>query len=494
MPDSIVLYMTHSKFSLLLCTVALAVLFSCSQQKEISAPAPLFPVPTDRQLAWHELEQYAFIHFTTNTFTGLEWGYGDESPGIFNPSELDAEQWVKIIKEAGLKGLILTAKHHDGFCLWPSQFTDHTIKASPYKNGKGDLVKEVWEACKKHDIKFGVYLSPWDRNRADYGEASYVEYYRNQLKELFANYGPVFEMWFDGANGGDGYYGGKRERRRIDGATYYDWPTTLAMIREMEPEVIMFSDAGPDIRWCGNEKGYVGETNWNTIDNDTLYAGKPGLNKLLNSGSEGGKDWIPAEVDVSIRPGWFYHKEEDAKVKSSEELFDIYLSSVGRGSNLLINIPPDRRGLIHEIDEASLRGWKKMLDEAFKNNLSEGAIAIAGSFRGNSKQFSADKLIDGNKETYWATDDDVTAESFEIAFSNVKKVSYVTLKEYIKLGQRVRSFSIDAWQNDSWQEIANGTTIGYLRIVKIDPVETIRIRVNILDARACPVLSEVAIY
>ncbi|HEX7583954.1 MAG TPA: alpha-L-fucosidase, partial [Prolixibacteraceae bacterium] len=291
----------------------LSFVFLCSLfvfsacQNVVPPPAPVLPVPTDRQLAWHEMEQYAFVHFTTNTFTDKEWGFGDESESVFNPTAMDVTQWTKTIKAAGLKGLVLTCKHHDGFCLWPSKYTEHSVKNSPYKNGKGNVVEEVEKACRAEGLKFGVYLSPWDRNRADYGSPSYVEYYRNQLKELFAAHSPVFEMWFDGANGGDGYYGGAKEKRKIDGKTYYDWPTTLKMVRDMEPNVIFFSDAGPDIRWCGNEEGHVSQTNWNTITPDTLYAGKSDIQELLNTGEENGTSWIPAEVDVSIRPGWFYH-------------------------------------------------------------------------------------------------------------------------------------------------------------------------------------------
>ena len=324
-----------SFFSLLLLSISI-LLPACKQS--VPPPSPVFPVPTDRQLAWHEMEQYAFVHFTTNTFTDKEWGYGDESESVFNPSAMDVKQWTKTFKAAGLKGLVLTCKHHDGFCLWPSQYTEHSVKNSPYKQGKGDVVTEVEKACRADGLKFGVYLSPWDRNRADYGSPSYIEYYRNQLKELFPAHSPIFEMWFDGANGGDGFYGGTKEKRKIDGKTYYNWPKTLKLVRGMEPNVIFFSDAGPDIRWCGNERGFISETNWNTITADSLYAGKSGIENLLNTGSENGKNWIPAEVDVSIRPGWFYHASEDSKVKTPEQLFDIYLSSVGRGANLILNI------------------------------------------------------------------------------------------------------------------------------------------------------------
>jgi alpha-L-fucosidase len=331
-----------------------AVISLPSCVKEVSPPEAVFPVPSERQLAWHELEQYAFICYTVNNFTDKEWGYGDESPSVFNPSELDAEQWASTVKAAGLKGIILTCKHHDGFCLWPSQYTEHSVKNSPYRDGKGDVVKEVSDACRKYGLKFGVYLSPWDRNHARYGEPEYITCFRNQLTELLSNYGEVVEVWFDGANGGDGYYGGAREVRKIDNRTYYDWPNTHALVRKLAPKAVMFSDAGPDIRWCGNERGYAGATNWCMIDIDTIYPGKPGINDILNSGSETGTSWIPAEVDVSIRPGWFYHASEDGKVRTPENLLKLYLESVGRGANLLLNLPPDTRGLIHENDVKAL--------------------------------------------------------------------------------------------------------------------------------------------
>lgn len=459
-----------------------------------SAPAPILPVPSPRQMEWHEMEMNAFIHFTTNTFTDKEWGYGDESPSIFNPTSLDANQWATTLKQAGFKTMILTCKHHDGFCLWPSQYTDHSVKASPYKGGKGDIVKEASDAARKSGLKFGVYLSPWDRNRADYGTPSYITYYRNQLKELFTQYGPVFEMWFDGANGGDGYYGGAREARKINGSTYYDWPSTLAMIQKMQPGVIFFSDAGPGVRWVGNESGVAGTTNWNMISVDTLFAGKPGIEKLLNTGSENGNKWIPAEVDVSIRPGWFYHASEDDKVKSGKRLFEIYLTSVGRGSTLLLNIPPDRRGLFHENDVAALREFRKILDAAFKTNLATGASVKASAYRGQSSLYAPSRMLDNNKETYWATDDGQTSASIELDFRKEIPVRYLLLQEYIKLGQRVKSFTVEAWKNGEWVQVAKETTIGYKRILAFDQLKTARIRINIEDARACPLISNLAVY
>lgn len=458
------------------------------------APKPVLPVPSAAQLQWHEMEMNAFIHFTTNTFTDKEWGYGDESPSIFNPTRLNTAQWAKVLKETGFKTMILTCKHHDGFCLWPSAYTDHSVKGSPYKNGKGDIVKEASDAARKSGLKFGVYLSPWDRNRADYGTPSYITYYRNQLKELFTKYGPIFEMWFDGANGGDGYYGGAKERRRINGATYYDWPTTLQLVRSMQPNVIFFSDAGPGVRWVGNENGVAGSTNWNPIYADTLYAGKGGIEHILNTGSPDGNKWIPAEVDVSIRPGWFYHEKEDEKVKTPEKLFDIYLTSVGRGSTLLLNIPPDRRGQFHENDVKALAGFKAMLKKEFGKNLALKAAVTASNTRAKSKKFAATNITDGNKETYWATDDELNNGSLEISLAKPVSVKYILLQEYIRLGQRVKSFTVEAWKDGAWKKITEGTTIGYKRILKFDPVETSKIRVNITDAKACPVISNIELY
>jgi alpha-L-fucosidase len=467
--------------------LSIAFFFSCSDQTQPAAP--LTPTPSASQLAWHEMELNAFVHFTTNTFTDKEWGYGDEKPEIFNPTEFNADQWITTFKDAGFKGVILTCKHHDGFCLWPSQYTEHSVKSSPFKK---DVVKEVSEACKRHGLKFGIYVSPWDRNHKDYGSPAYVEYYRNQLTELFTNYGPVFEMWFDGANGGDGFYGGANEKRSINGKTYYDWPATLDMVRKLEPEVIFFSDAGPGVRWVGNERGIAGETNWNTIAPDTLYAGKAGIEELLNTGSENGSQWIPAEVDVSIRPGWFYHSREDSLVKTPEKLFHIYLTSVGRGSTLLLNIPPDRRGLIHENDVKALKEWRALLEREFKINLAEDVEVKASAERGS--QFSAAKVNDNNKETYWTTADDVTTGSLEINFDEEKEVKYVMIQEYIRLGQRVKAFTIEAWKENAWQKVTEGTTIGYKRILKVDPVQTERIRINITDSKACPVISNVEIF
>jgi alpha-L-fucosidase len=473
------------------CSVILLVLVCACNSRKSVPPPPLLPVPAENQLAWHKMEMNAFVHFSINTFTDKEWGYGDEDPKVFNPTAFDANQWTSTFKEAGFKGVILTCKHHDGFCLWPSKYTEHSVTNSDWKDGHGDVVRAVAEACKRQGLAFGIYVSPWDRNHQDYGTSMYVEYYRNQLNELFSNYGPFFEMWFDGANGGDGYYGGKREKRSINGATYYDWPQTIDMVRKMEPAIIFFSDAGPVVRWVGNEKGIAGETNWNMISPDTLYAGKGGIETLLNTGSENGTSWIPAEVDVSIRPGWFYHKNEDAKVKTGKQLFEIYLTSVGRGSTLLLNVPPDRRGLIHENDQAALVSFRVMLDSCFRTDLAMKAKANASSTRSG---YAEANLNDGRQETFWSTDDPVTTASVEFTLENEALVSFILLQEYIQLGQRVKEFSVESSYGNQWKEIARGTTIGYKRILRVNPIRTNRIRVNFLSARACLAISTVGIY
>ncbi len=467
---------------------------SCQKESKVTPPEPIGPIPSEEQLAWHKMELNAFIHFTINTFTDKEWGYGDESPELFNPSSFNADQWMQTLKDAGFKGVILTAKHHDGFALWPSAHTEHSIKNSPFQSGNGDIVRSVSESAATHGLKFGVYLSPWDRNRSDYGEPSYVEYYRNQLKELFTGYGPIFEMWFDGANGGDGYYGGARDTRTIDRRNYYDWPTTLKMVDSIQPKVLFFSDAGPDLRWVGNERGIGGRTNWNTITPDTLYAGKSGIENLLQRGTPGGSHWIPAEVDVSIRPGWFYHKAEDTLVRSPENLFQLYLTSVGRGSTLLLNIPPDTRGLFHENDVEALQGFRKILDSVFQHNLAKTSKVSASTFRGNDIRFSPVNLTDGEEDSYWTTDEGITTASFQIELDSIQKLNYLVLQEHIQLGQRVVAFNVYAWQEDAWKKVGSETTIGYKRILPLNDIQTSKIKVEITAALGCPVISNAEVY
>jgi len=450
------------------------------------------PLPTDRQLRWHEMEFYGFLHFTVNTFTDKEWGYGDEDPKVFNPTDFDADQIVSTAKAAGMKGLILTAKHHDGFCLWPSKYTEHSVKNSSWRNGKGDVVKEISQACKRHRIKFGVYLSPWDRNHKDYARPEYITYYRNQLRELLTNYGDIFTVWFDGANGGDGYYGGARETRKIDNRTFYDWPNTWKIVRELMPNAVMFSDAGPDFRWVGNESGFAGDPCWATLNSAGRYPG--GSSEGLNSGERPGDSWIPAECDVSIRPGWFYHAKEDAKVKSSEQLLDIYYKSVGRGACLNLNLPPDRRGRIHENDVKSLLEFRRILDATFAKNLAKGARLTASNIRGKSSKFSPKNLLDSDRYSCWATDDGQTTPELTLDLGKPVTFNVVSLREALPLGQRVDAFVLEAHGQGGWEEFTRGTSIGNRRLIRTKPVTTDQVRLRVLKGAVSPALSEFGLY
>jgi len=468
------------------------------KQQSVPKPQPYGPIPSPRQRAWHELEYYGFVHFTVNTFTDKEWGYGDEDPAVFNPTAFDARQWAGVARDAGLKGLILTCKHHDGFCLWPSRYTEHSVKNSPWKNGNGDVVREVSEACQEYGLKFGVYLSPWDRNHPAYGTDEYVEYYRNQLRELLTEYGPIFEVWFDGANGGDGYYGGARETRTIDRATYYDWSNTWQIVRELQPDAVMFSDVGPDIRWVGNESGVGSETTWYTFNTEGRYPGygPPGYDHRadLGAGHEDGAHWLPPEVDVSIRPGWFYHASEDEKVKNAASLLKIYYQSVGRGANLLLNIPPDRRGLFHEIDAGNLMAFRKVLDGLYQTDLAPYATLTASNTRGGCPDFGPDNVVDGDPDTYWATDDGVREAALELTYEQPVRFNHVVLQEYIPLGQRIQAWKVEARVGDRWQPLGAGTTVGYKRILPTETVTANRVRVSITKAKACPLLAGVSLY
>lgn len=459
-------------------------------------PAPHGPLPTARQLLWHEMEYYGFVHFTVNTFTDREWGMGDERPSDFTPSAFDADQIARTAREGGMAGLILTAKHHDGFCLWPSKFTEHSVKNSPWKNGAGDVVREMAEACRRQGLKFGVYLSPWDRNHPSYAKPEYIVYYRSQLRELLTNYGDIFTVWFDGANGGDGYYGGARERRRIDNKTYYDWPATWRLVRELQPMAVMFSDGGPDYRWVGNENGIAGDPCWATLDFGKMVR-YPGCGSTgLNSGERPGTHWLPAECDVSIRPGWFYHASEDASVKTPAQLLDIYYKSVGRGACLNLNLPPDRRGILHENDVRSLRDFKRLLDATFARNLIADARINASNIRGGNPQgmFTPRHLADGKRDTYWATDDGVTTPELIVEFPRETTFNVVDLREHLPLGQRIDAFAIDYWKDERWQPFAAGTSIGNRRLLRAAPVTTTRARVRITQAPVAPALSELGFY
>jgi alpha-L-fucosidase len=469
----------------------IVLVYSCGN---VEPPKPVLPLPSERQLAWHELEFYAFVHFNMNTFTDMEWGFGNESPELFNPSELDCRQWARVCKDAGMKGIIITAKHHDGFCLWPSAYTEHSVKNSPWKNGEGDVVRELADACKEYGLKFGVYLSPWDRNHADYGKPEYLDYFRNQLRELLTNYGEVFEVWFDGANGGNGWYGGANETRKIDNKTYYDWENTWNIVRELQPNACMFSDAGPDIRWVGNEEGWARETNWCMLNKDSVAPGVVSNLEWLRSGHENGTHWLPAEVDVSIRPGWYYHKFEDHQVKTLPHLLDIYYHSIGRNASLLINFPVDTRGLIHEKDAEQILKLAEAIKSDFAVNLVEGKKVTSTNTRGNSKKYQAKNVIDNTPETYWATDDSVIKSSITIDFDTPTEFNRFLVQEDIRFGQRVKEFALEALVENEWKQIAAQTTIGRKRILRFPNVTASQLRLNIIDSKASPVISNIGVY
>ncbi|WP_163382872.1 alpha-L-fucosidase [Cyclobacterium jeungdonense] len=457
-------------------------------------PEPVLPVPHERQLVWQDMEFYAFAHFNMNTFTNMEWGMGDEDPALFNPTDFDPSQWARICKAAGMKGIILTAKHHDGFCLWPTATTDHSVKNAAWKEGKGDIIREVSDAFRAEGLKFGVYLSPWDRNHPDYGKPEYITVFREQLRELLTNYGEIFEVWFDGANGGTGYYGGANEERRVDKRNYYDWDTTYELIRELQPNAVIFGDAGPDVRWVGNEHGYAYETTWSNLMRDSIYGGMPEYAEKYSSGQENGTHWVPAEADVSIRPGWYYHPYEDHKVKSLPQLLDIYYRSIGRNSSLLLNFPVDKRGKIHENDEAQLMKLVDKIREDFSSPLPlENARLSASSTHGQG--FNVENTMSEENNLYWAAEEGTTNATIQVDFDEPVRFNRFLVQEYIALGQRIKSFELNIKAADgTWQNLASGTTVGYKRILRLPEAETTAIRFVITDAKASPTIQHMAFF
>jgi alpha-L-fucosidase len=476
------------KFLLFIC-------FPILLSAQVTPPKPCGPVPSQRQLAWRDIGFYAFVHFTTNTFRNVEWGYGDASPNDFNPEKLNCEQWVKTFKSAGMKGVIITAKHHDGFCLWPSKLTDYSVKNSKWRNGQGDVVRELSLAAHKYGLQMGVYLSPWDRHEERYGTPAYLDYYRGQLHELLSNYGPIFEIWQDGANGGDGYYGGKKEKRIIDSKTYYEWAVTDSLIRQLQPNACIFGDGGPDTRWCGTESGYVGDPNWCLITKNNYAPGHADPNNLQH-GEEQGSDWVPAEVDVSIRPGWFYHDTENDKIKTVQQLLDIFYNSIGRGSNLILNVPADKDGLLHANDVERLQEFGDALQKEFQNNLNSQIASVkASNVRGNSRRYAARKVIDASNNTYWATNDRIHQASLTFKFKKSIILNRFYVREYIQLGQRVKAFKLELQNaNGDWEQIATASTIGNKRILRFNDIETKTLRFTITDCKACPVISDIRFY
>jgi len=465
-----------------------------SEKEIITKAANVTPSP--RQLRWQKLELTTFFHFGVNTFTDREWGDGKEDPRIFNPDKLDAKQWIKTIKEAGFKQVIITAKHHDGFCLWPSKYTSHSVKSSPWKNGKGDVVKEVADACRQLGIGFGVYLSPWDRNAPMYGTPEYNDYFINQLTELLTQYGRVDEVWFDGANG-EGPNGKKQ---------VYDFNRWYSHIRKLQPAATI-AIMGPDVRWVGTESGYGREMEWSVIpaDDNMMQKIADGSQKdvaYAPTGDKMGKDlgsrdkirnakglvWYPAETDVSIRPGWFYHTREDSEVKTPEKLLDIYFSSVGFNSVLLLNIPPDKRGLLADSDVENLRGFRELLDRTFRTNLAGGA-AIRSANGINTKA-----LLDGKGDTYFTTEAKDTTTTIELILPAAKTFDVVSLQENIAIGQRIESFVLEYKDGTEWKQLAKGSTVGYKRLLRFKEITAKELRLRILSSRLNPTLSELGLY
>lgn len=439
-----------------LFVIVCALVLSTAGRAE-TPPAPFPPVPTPEQLAWQHMELTMFIHFGVNTFSDREWGTGKEAEQSFNPTALDCRQWARTAKAAGFKLLILTAKHHDGFCLWPTKLTEHCVRNAPWKNGQGDVVREFVDACRAEGLKVGLYLSPWDRNNPKYGSDAYNDYFVGQLTELLTGYGPVDEMWFDGACG-EGPNGKKQ---------VYDWPRYIASIRKLAPHALM-AISGPDIRWVGNESGVarLGE-------------------KSAQRGSQ--PRWYPAECDVSIRPGWFYHAHEDAKVKSLAKLMEIYFASAGRNSSLLLNVPPDRRGLLADPDVQRLQEFGDAIRALQTGKISPQQVT-ASERRG--AEFAAEKATDGNLDTYWATADASRTGWLELDFGAPRTCNVVNVQEAIALGERVTNYRIDAEVAGAWQTLARGTTLGQRNLHPLAKTTAQKLRLVIEDARACPAIAE----
>lgn len=467
---------------------AIALFLSSAAMLPAGPPAPRAPAPTPQQIAWQDGEITVFIHFGVNTFMNREWGEGTEDPKVFNPTRLDARQWVRAAKAGGAKIVILTAKHHDGFCLWPSKYTEHSVKNSPWRDGKGDVVRELADACRAEGVRLGLYLSPWDRHEKTYGDSpKYNDYYINQLTELLTNYGPVAEIWFDGACG-EGPNGRRQE---------YDWLRIHATVRRLQPDALIFSDAGPDVRWIGNEKGIAGDPCWATFDPKLIP--RPGISdealfRALQHGQPDGTVWRPGECDVSIRPGWFWHKKEDAQVRSVDNLVDLYFKSVGRNSLLLLNLPPNTDGLVSDPDVQAMAGFRAKLDAIFKTDLAAGKPTTASNARENDPTFGPQDAVDNKPETYWATDDDATTGWLEIDLGKPTRFNIARLEEPISLGQRVAVYRLEYLNGDQWKTIVSGTTIGHKKLDRFAPVTARRVRLVIDKALACPAIKAVGLY
>lgn len=470
-----------SRSKLLVGLISILMLTNCSdpsQQKTENRPNLTHPTP--QQVAYQQKEKIAFVHFGMNTFTNREWGTGEEDPAIFNPTDFDAEQWAKTLSENGFEMLILTAKHHDGFSLWPSEYTEHDIANSPFQNGNGDIVGAVAEAARKYDMDFGVYLSPWDRHEESYGTPAYNEFYANQLRELLTNYGPIAEVWFDGAKGEDAQ------------DMTYDFERWWSMVRELQPDALIFSDEGPDIRWIGNENGFAGRTNWSTIDRDSVTIGKPGQGPYLNSGQRNGPDWVTGECDVSIRPGWFYHPSEDDQVKSVDDLLEIYFKSVGRNCTMLLNVPPDQTGQLHENDVQRLSAFSDTLASIFENDIT-GIIASANASSA-VENHPAEYVFDNDWKQFWMAEESDKKPRLTLQFDSTHTFNLLSIQEYIPNGQRIAAFTVQAQIDENWETIAQETTIGHKRLLRLPENTASALRITFDDVIAAPAISEIKLY
>lgn len=477
-------------------SLLLATTFCTSCIYTTREPAPYGAIPTQAQLNWHQMEYFSLICYGLNTYTEQEWAYGDVDPNIFNPKDLDTDQWAETAQKAGMKGLILVAKHHDGFCLWPSQYTHYSVAATPWKAGKGDVLKDLSLSCKKYGLKLGVYLSPWDRNHKEYGRPEYVQYYYKQLKELLTEYGEVFEFWIDGANGGTGYYGGANENRKIDRQTYYGYDNIFDMVKTYQPNAVIFSDVGPGCRWVGNEAGIGSETNWNTINTEGKFPGysDPAYHKQLGTGEKGASNWTPAEVNTTLLwpKAWYYHT--GYKPRPVSNLMDLYYTSIGCGSPLNLGLAITPEGKVSYADSLALINFRKRLNLELKNNLVLHAKIEATDTRGNSKKYSVDNLLDKNTETYWASNENVHSATIRMDFGQPTVFNRLLLQEHIALGQRIHQFKLEIRKEDKWQEVLKGTTVGYKRVLKFDNVKTTSARITLETDATCLTLSNLGIY
>ena len=433
--------------------IAATSLAACALPRRATVAPTARPRPSPSQLAWQRDEVALFLHFGVNTFTDREWGDGRESPDIFLPGNLNTRQWARAARSAGARAMVLTAKHHDGFCLWPTKTTQHSVAKSRWRSGEGDVVREFVNACRAEGLKTGLYLSPWDRNNPVYGDSPrYNDLYCDQLTELLTQYGPVSEVWFDGANG-EGP-NGKRQT--------YDWQRIFGVVRRLQPEAVMFSDAGPDVRWCGNENGIAGDPNWSTVNPAAvMYPGAtgPGVSDALLHGDPAGLVWRPAEIDVSIRPGWFNHPGEDPRVRSIDNLVNLYFTSVGRNGKLLLNVPPTREGWLHTVDVARITGMRDRLTKLFERDLAAAA------------------------KPSWKVITPSSAE-LELDLGSSVSVSVARLQENIERGQSVARYTLYGAADADWRQLSRGTTIGYTKLDRFAPTTVRRVRLVIEDAVA----------